>query len=129
MLRRSRWPLLIHCCSPSIPTYCPRYSNPHNSCLTVCVYRFEGDCGYNSAVRFLERDTSVVYFCIFPLPEAQHKLFYQYLLNQCFVNHPWSITDQSQKATIMADWLPFLFISNKLKQACTSGHRSLNFLS
>lgn len=113
----------------SIPTYCPRYSNPYNSCLTVCVYRFEGGCGSNSAVRSLERDTSVVYFCIFPLPEAlQNYAISKYLLSQCFVSHPWSITDQSRKAAIVADWLPFLFISNELKQACTSGHWSSNFL-
>lgn len=52
----------------------------------------------------------------------------KYLLNQCFVDHPWSITDQSRKAAIVADWLPFLFISNELKQAWMSGHQSSDFL-
>lgn len=46
----------------------------------------------------------------------------KYLLNQCFVNHPWLIADQNRKAAIAAAWLPFLFISNELKQACMSGH-------
>lgn len=40
---------------------------PDQSCLTVCVSCSEDGRGSNSAVRSLERDTSFVYFCIFPL--------------------------------------------------------------